>query len=105
MDNDSISYFCTSRVDSVPFPAPGFPNMSIRRTLPSPPCALVADVEVVPGLVREKGMALLFIDERFSPRWICQCIFGRELEANAGRVGISELLTRSDIGFLYFYFL
>ena len=37
VDNDIISYFLTSLADRVPFPAPGFPNMTILSTFPSLP--------------------------------------------------------------------
>lgn len=37
VDKDMISYFLTSLEDRVPFPAPGFPNMTILNTLPSLP--------------------------------------------------------------------
>lgn len=35
VDNERMSYFFTRRAESVPFPAPGFPNISIRRNLVS----------------------------------------------------------------------
>jgi hypothetical protein len=37
VDKDTISYFFTSLADKVPFPAPGFPNMTILNTFPSLP--------------------------------------------------------------------
>lgn len=35
MESESISYFFTRRAESVPLPAPGLPNISIRKTFPS----------------------------------------------------------------------
>lgn len=37
VDKDMISYFLTSKEDRVPFPAPGFPNMTILNTFESFP--------------------------------------------------------------------
>lgn len=37
VDSDTISYFLTSLAESVPFPAPGLPNMSILTNLLSAP--------------------------------------------------------------------
>lgn len=37
VDNEMISYFLTNLEDRVPFPAPGFPNMTILKTVPSLP--------------------------------------------------------------------
>ena len=37
MDKEVVSYFLTNLEDSVPFPAPGFPNMTILNTFPSLP--------------------------------------------------------------------
>lgn len=48
-----MSYFFTSREDSVPLPAPGFPNMSIRSVLP-----LLHSSTPVRRPWREKGNAL-----------------------------------------------
>ena len=48
-----MSYFFTSREESVPLPAPGFPNMSIRSVLP-----LLHSSTPGRRLWREKGNAL-----------------------------------------------
>lgn len=48
-----MSYFLTSREESVPLPAPGFPNMSIRSILPLLPSSTPARRPR-----REKGNAL-----------------------------------------------
>ena len=37
MDKEVISYFLTNLEDRVPFPAPGFPNMTILNAFPSLP--------------------------------------------------------------------
>lgn len=42
VDKEVISYFLTNLEDRVPFPAPGFPNMTILNTFPGSSFALVA---------------------------------------------------------------
>lgn len=52
VDNARISYFFTRRADNVPLPAPGFPNINMRKTFP------FSSTEFL-YVFRKKGRALL----------------------------------------------
>ncbi|PSR76036.1 hypothetical protein PHLCEN_2v8698 [Hermanssonia centrifuga] len=90
VDNDKTSYFLTSLADSVPFPAPGFPNISIRRTLPSAWLFCASAVDALELLWRENGRAFWDDDDLPKPRecpgwrtWgVC---LGRSKEEDAGQ--------------------
>lgn len=65
VDNETIlSYFLSRRPESVPLPAPGFPNMIIRSVFPVSAAALSLSARCTPGR-KLKGRA--FADEAELP--------------------------------------
>lgn len=93
VDSDNTSYFFTSLADSVPLPAPGFPNMSMRNTLPPPLPGVSLVTAPARTLWRENGRALLAAAADRNGRLHAHTCFGRARVLRRPGNGLTDMHT------------